>query len=139
MATKLTDSIFEVYAEHLLALTREQFNNFRQADMIMMDNMSRTTPPEPMTTFTGHAKGSIAFESQVALNNFKKGTKPDASAYPIFKNDLYYDTFQRSFLAIIKAQELYDVADPDSDADDVDQYEQQLFQEEQCTGYFSSD
>ena len=30
-------------------------------------------------------------ESQAALNNFKKGTKRHASAYPIFKNDLYYD------------------------------------------------
>ena len=37
----------------------------------------------------------------------QEGTKSDESAYPIFKNDLYYDTFQRSFLAIIKAQGLY--------------------------------
>ena len=59
-------------------------------------------PTTPMTTFTCHTKGTKASESQVALNNFKKGT--DASAFPIFKNDLYYDTFQRSFLATINAQ-----------------------------------
>ena len=71
----------------------------------------------------------MASESQVALNNFKKGTKRDASEYPIFKNDLYYDTFQRSLLAIIKEQGLYDVADPDFDPDDGDQYGKQLFEE----------
>ena len=67
-----------------------------------------------------------------------KGGKPKkftTSAYPIFKNNLYYDTFQRSFLAIIKAQGLYDVADPDYDPDDGDYYEQELFQEKQSFVY----
>ena len=49
------------------------------------------------------------------------GTKRDALAYPFFKNELYYDTFLRSFLAAIKTQGLYDVADPDFDPDDHDQ------------------
>ena len=55
-----------------------------------------------MTTFTGPTKSSATSESHTALNNFKRGTKRDASAYPIFKNDLYYDTFQQSLLATIK-------------------------------------
>ena len=100
--------------------------------------MSKSTPPEPttlMTTFTGHPKGSMASESQVALYNFRKGTKRDASAYPIFKNDLHYDTLQRSFWATIKAQGLYDVADPDFDPDDGDQYNKQLFEEKQSFVY----
>ena len=84
-----------------------------------------------MTTFTGHTKSTATSESQTAHNNFKRGTTRDASAYPIFKNDLFYDTFQRSFLAIIKAQGLYDVPDPDYDPDDGDYYEQELFQEKQ--------
>ena len=84
-----------------------------------------------MTTFTGHTKPPPLSESQIALTNFKRGTKRDASAYPIFKNDLYYDTFQRSFLAIIKVQELYDVANPVFEPDDGDQYAQELFQENQ--------
>ena len=61
--------------------------------------------------------------------------KRDASAYPIFKNDLYYDRFQRSFLAIVKAQGLYDVADPDYDPGDSDHYEQELFKENQSFVY----
>ena len=86
-----------------------------------MHNMSKPSHIEahtPMTTFTGHTKSSATSESLTTLNNFKRGTKRDASAYPIFKNDLYYDTFQRSFLAIIKAQGHYDVADPDFDDGD---------------------
>ena len=82
-----------------------------------------------MTTFTGHSKGTTASESQIPLNNFKKGTKRDASAFPIFKNDLYCDAIQRSFLAIITAQGLYDVADPEFDPYDGDPYDMQLFQE----------
>ena len=88
-----------------------------------------------MTTFAGHTKSTATTESQTAINNFKRGTKRDASAYPIFKNDLYYDTFQTSFLAIIKAQGLYDVAEPDYDPGDGAYYEQELFQEKQSFAY----
>ena len=88
-----------------------------------------------MTTFYGHTKPTTISESQSALNIFKKGTKRDASAYPIFKNDLYYDTFLRSFLAVIKAQGLYNVADPDYDPDDGDQYDKELFKEKQFFVY----
>ena len=84
---------------------------------------------------SGYTKGTIASESQTVLNNFKKSTKRDASAYPIFKSDLYYDTFQRFFLASINAQGLYDVADPDFDPGDGDQYDKQLFQEKQSFGH----
>ena len=88
-----------------------------------------------MTTFTGHTKLPPHSGSQIALSKFKRGTKRDASAYPIFKNDLYYDTSQRSFLAIIKGQGLYDVANPDFEPDDGDQYAQELFQEKQSFVY----
>ena len=83
-------------------------------------------PTKPMTTFYGHTKPTTISESQTALNNFKRGTKRDASAYSIFKNDLYYDTFQRSFMAVIKVQGLYDVVDPDYDPDDGDQCKREL-------------
>ena len=88
-----------------------------------------------MPTFSGHTKGTTASESHVALNNFNKGTKRDASAFPIFNNDLYYDTFQRSFLATIKAQQLYDVADSDFNPYDGHQYEVQLYQGKQSLVY----
>ena len=88
-----------------------------------------------MTTLSGYTKGTVTSESQATLNDFKKGTKRDASAHPIFKNDLYYGTFQRSFLATIKAQGLYDVADPDFEPYDGYQYDQQLFEEKQSFVY----
>ena len=100
-----------------------------------MSTPSHIEPHTPMTTFTGHTKSSANSESQTALNSFKRGSIRDASAYPIFKNDLYYDTFQISFLEIIKAQGLYDVADPDFDPDDGAIYEQELFQEKQSFVY----
>ena len=92
-------------------------------------------PSKPKKSFSGESKHQTPSESQTALNNFKKGTKRDASVYPIFKNDKYYDTFQRSFLANLKAQGLYDVADPDHDPEDGDIYEKELFKAKQSFVY----
>ena len=92
-------------------------------------------PQQPMTSFPSEFKQTTHSESKTALNNFKKGTKRDAYVYPIFKNDKYYDTFQRSFLANLKAQGLYDVADPDHDPESGDIYEQELFQGKQVFVY----
>ena len=61
--------------------------------------------------------------------------KRDASVYPIFKNDKYYDTFQSSFLANLKAQGFYDVADPDHDPENDDTYEKELFKGKQSFVY----
>ena len=55
---------------------------------------------------------SEASESYITLTNFKKGIKRDASAYPIFKNERYYNTFIRHFKATAKAQGLSSLMDP---------------------------
>ena len=75
MSNRIKNTPFELHTEHLLALTQEQYNDFRQEDMIRMTSGPTSPPPEPttpMTTITGHAKGSIASEYQVSLKNFKK-------------------------------------------------------------------
>ena len=73
---------------------------------------------------------SVASESYITLTNFKKGIKRDASAYPIFKNERYYNTFLRHFKATAKAQGLNTLMDPNF-TPGSDEYEQQLFQEQQ--------
>ena len=134
MSTRMKKTAFELYAEHLLAPTQEQYNDFRQEDMIRMTS-GPTSPPldpaTPMTTFTGHRKGSIASESQVAINSFKKGTKRDASDIPSSRMISTMTHFQRSFLATLKEQGF----DPDFDPDDGGQYEIQLFLEKQSSVY----
>ena len=103
---ELKDGICILHDEFLISLTSEQLIELKQGDIRLMSNSrsSHDEPYTPMTAITGHTKPTAISESQTALNNFKRDTKRDASAYPIYKNDLYYDTFQRSFLAIIKAQ-----------------------------------
>ena len=64
------------------------------------------------------------------LPTFKKGIKRDASAYPIFKNERYYNTFIRHFKATAKAQGLNSLMDPNF-TPGSDDYEQQLFEEQQ--------
>ena len=101
----------------------------------------RTTPPEEEVHFQTPSKlgspatprsmaTSMASESYITLSNFKKGIKRDASAYPIFKNEKYYNTFIRHFKATAKAQGLNSLMDPNF-TPGSDEYEQQLFQDQQ--------
>ena len=118
---------YELHDDFLATLTRERYLKFRHMDTqsFSASSPSHHEPQQLKTSFSGESKHSTQSESQTALNNFKKGTKRDASVYPIFKNDKYYDTFQRSFLANLKAQGLYDVADPDHDPESGDIYEKE--------------
>ena len=101
----------------------------------------RITPPEEEVHFQTHSKlgspatarsmaTSEASESYITLTNFKKGIKMDTSAYPIFKNERYYNTFIRHFNTTAKAQGLSTLMDPNF-TPGSDEYEQQLFQEQQ--------
>ena len=101
----------------------------------------RTTQPEEEIHFQTPSKlgspatpgsnvSSEASESYTTLINFKKGIKRDASAYPIFKNERYYNTFICHFKATSKAQGLNSLMDPNF-TPESDEYEQQLFEEQQ--------
>ena len=101
----------------------------------------RTTPPEEEVHFQTPSKlgspatprsmaTSVASESYITLSNFKRGIKRDASAYPIFKNERYFNTFIRHFKATAKAQGLNSLMDPNF-TPGSDEYEQQLFQDQQ--------
>ena len=128
---------YELHDDFLATLTRDSYLKFRHLDTQSFSSspLSHHEPSKFKTSFQGEFKNQTTSESQTALNNFKKGTKRDASVYPIFKNDKYYDTFQRSFLANLKAQGLYDVADPDHDPESGDIYEQELFKGKQSFVY----
>ena len=123
--------------DFLATLTRDSYLKFRHLDTQSFSSSlsSHHGPSKLKTSFQGEFKHQATSESQTALNNFKKGTKRDASVYPIFKNDKYYDNFQRAFLANLKAQGLYDVTDPDHDPESGDIYEQELFQGKQSFVY----
>ena len=128
---------YELHDDFLATLTRDSYLKFRHLDTQSFSSSpsSHYEPSKFKTSFQGEFKHQTTSESQTALNNFKKGTKRDASVYPMFKNDKYYDTFQRSFLANLKAQGLYDVADPDHDPESGDIYEQELFKGKQSFVY----
>ena len=131
------DRPYELHDDFLATLTRDSYLKFRHMDTQSFSSSpsSHHEPSKLKTSFQGEFKHQTTSESQTALNNFKKGTKRDASVYPIFKNDKYYDTFQRAFLANLKAQGLYDVADPDHDPENGDIYEQELFKGKQSFVY----
>ena len=131
------DRPYELHDDFLATLTRERYLKFRHMDTLSFSTSSPShhEPSKLKTSFSGESKHQIPSESQTALNNFKKGTKKDASVYPILKSDKYYDTFQRSFLANLKAQGLYDVADPDHDPENGDIYEKELFKGKQSFVY----
>ena len=131
------DRPYELHDDFLATLTRDSYLKFRHMDTesFSTSSPSHHKPSTLKTSFPGESKHQAISESQTALNNFKKGTKRDTSVYPIFKNDKYYDTFQRAFLANLKAQGLCDVADPDHDPESGDIYEQELFKGKQSFVY----
>ena len=89
------------------------------------------TPSKPGSPTTPRSNvSSEASESYITLTNFKKGIKRDASAYPIFKNERYYNTFICHFKGTSKAQGLNSLMDPNF-TPGSDEYEQQLFEEQQ--------
>ena len=128
---------YELHDSFLATLTRDSYLKFRHLDTqpLPISTPPHHDPQQNMSSFPIDLKPPPNPESKIALNNFKKGTKRDASVYPIFKNDKYYDTFQRSFLANLKAQGLYDVADPKYDPESGDIYDQELFQGKQSFVY----
>ena len=136
-------SLMTTYIKHLrYAAKAKHFGPFYyiQIDPQDYDEWRISTPEEEVHFQTPSKLGSPATprsmatsqtsESYITLTNFKKGIKRDASAYPIFKNERYYNTFIRHFKATAKAQGLNTLMDPNF-TPGQDEYEQQLFQEQQ--------
>ena len=136
-------SLMITYIKHLrYSAKTKHFGSFYYIQIDPQDyDEWRTTPPEEEVHFQTPSKlgspatprsmaTSVASESYITLTNFKKGIKRDASAYPIFKNERYYNTFIRHFKATAKAQGLNSLMDPNF-TPGSDEYEQQLFQDQQ--------
>ena len=140
-------SLMTTYIKHLRYLAKaKHFGPFYyiQIDPQDYDEWRISTPEEEIHFQTPSKFGSPgtprsmatseASESYITLTNFKKGIKRDASAYPIFKNERYYNTFIRHFKATAKAQGLSTLMDPNF-TPGSDEYGQQLFQEQQDNLY----
>ena len=140
---KVSLSLMTTYIKHLRYLAKaKHFGPFYyiQIDPQDYDEWRISTPEEEIHFQTPSKFGSPATprsmatseasESYITLTNFKKGLKRDASAYPIFKNERYYNTFIRHFKATAKAQGLSTLMDPNF-TPGSDEYGQQLFQEQQ--------
>ena len=136
-------SLMTTYIKHLRYLAKaKHFGPFyyNQIDPQDYDEWRISTPEEEIHFQTPSKFGSPATprsmatseasESYITLTNFKKGIKRDASAYPIFKNERYYNTFIRHFKATAKAQGLSTLMDPNF-TPGSDEYGQQLFLEQQ--------
>ena len=136
-------SLMITYIKHLRYSAKAKYFGpfyYIQIDPQDYDEWRISTPEEEVHFQTPSKLGSPATprsmatsqasESYITLTNFKKGIKRDASAYPIFKNERYYNTFIRHFKATPKAQGLNTLKDPNF-TPGSDEYEQQLFQEQQ--------
>ena len=136
-------SLMISYIKHRQYSAKSKY--FGPFDYIQIDPQDydewRTSPPEEEIHFQTPCKfgsattqrstvSSEASESYITLTNFKKGIKRYASAYPIFKNERYYNTFIHHFKATAKAQGLNSLMDPNF-TPGSDEHEQQLFQEQQ--------
>ena len=136
-------SLMITYIKHLRYSTKSKyFGPFYYIQINHQDyDEWHTTPPEEEIHFQTPSKlgspttprstvSSEASESYITLTNFKKVIKRDASAYPIFKNERYYNTFIRHFKATAKAQGLNSLMYPNF-TPGSDEHEQHLFEEQQ--------
>ena len=75
------DRPYELHDDFLATLTRERYLKFRHMDTLSFSTSSPShhEPSKLKTSFSGESKHQTPSESQTALNNFKKGTKRDAS------------------------------------------------------------
>ena len=75
------DRPYELHDDFLATLTRERYLKFRHMDTLSFSasSPSHHEPSKLKTSFSGESKHQTPSESQTALNNFKKGTKRDAS------------------------------------------------------------
>ena len=82
---KHEDRPYELHDDFLATLTRDSYLKFRHMDAqsFSASSPSHHEPSKLKTSFSGEFKHQTTSESQTALNNFKKGTKRDASVYPI--------------------------------------------------------
>ena len=98
-------SLMTTYIKHLRYLAKaKHFGPFYYIQIDPQDyDEWRISTPEGEIHFQTRSKfgspatprsmaTSEASESYITLTNFKKGIKRDASAYPIFKNERYYNT-----------------------------------------------
>ena len=130
-------SLMITYIKHLrYSAKTKYFGSFYYIQIDPQDDDEwYTTPPEEEVHFQTHSKHD-PWQPQRHLNptsplqTSKRGLKRDASAYPIFKNERYYNTFICHFKATSKAQGVNSLMDPNF-TPGSDEYEQQLFQEQQ--------
>ena len=125
-------SLVTTYIKHLRYSAKAKYFGpfyYIQIDPQDYDEWRITPPEEEVHLQTPSKLGSPATprsmatseasESYITLTNFKKGIKRDASAYPIFKNERYYNTFIRHFKATAEAQGLSTLMDPTSHQDQM--------------------
>ena len=118
-------------------LTRKEFNIWRintnfsngQPSQVPVSPMKSPSSAKSVSTVTA------ASQSQQDLTAFRKGTKRDATAYEVFKDERYYDSFWRVFKTTAKAQGLSNVLNFKYTPPKDDEYAEELFQEQQVFLY----
>ena len=121
-------SLMITYIKHRRESTKDKYFGHSTTSRLILKTMMRGVPHHLKKKYTfKHLPSLVGSESYITLTNFKKGIKRDASAYPIFKNERYYNTFIHHFKATANAQGLNSLMDPNF-TPGSDEHEQQLFE-----------
>ena len=131
--------IAEFYINNNGDITDSDLSLLSKLDSIHF-KINSTLLPSPITHTPGPTRSpSMAIPcmslSQIALINFKKGSKRDLSVYPTLKSEKYYDTFHHSFHPTTKAQDLGDLLNPKFHPIHISTSAQLLFSEPQTFMY----
>ena len=97
----------------------EQWFNLTAHDMrtalvnaLLENHRSQATPGTPMSHFTSPlSSASLRSTIHLELASFKKGTKREASAYSILKDECYFDKFQTDLFVTAKSHHASEILD----------------------------
>lgn len=131
----------DILNDDWLDFTRADFNHYRMHDKLEFDtyyaNFQRglvtpTGPTNTSTSFLSTSSGSTSsYSRRTPADEFRKGIRRDLTAYPIFKDERYWEKFRRQLITVARAQGVARVLDPDfvpAAPEDVELFkEQQMF------------
>ena len=129
LANQIADKYFQKEGKNMDDTTWQSMTKIEFRDAVSSLPRSQPTPLSAPSSAVGSATAHSTASLYSPASLFKKGIKRDPASFPILKQQKYYQSWKRSFVAQAHAQDVAKVLD--SKHNPVDQATKDLFRLEQ--------